>query len=64
MRDYGKNFKAIAELIGTKTTTHLKSFFVHYRKRYQLDQIIKNYEAKHNNDVIELSDEDDDPVSN
>jgi len=63
MRDYGKDFKAIAELMGTKTISHLKSFFIHYRKRYQLDQIIKNYEAKHNNSIIELSDDEDEQVN-
>lgn len=63
MRDYGKDFKAIAEVMGTKTITHLKSFFVHYRKRYQLDQIIKNYESKHSNSVIELSDDEDEQAT-
>lgn len=58
MREYGKDFKAIAELMGTKTPNHLKSFYVHYRKRYRLDTILKEYDAKQN--IIELSDDDDD----
>lgn len=68
MREYGKDFKAIADIMGTKTQNHLKSFYVHYRKRYQLDTILKEYDAKQNDvndDIIELSDDDDDdePVS-
>lgn len=62
MREYGKDFKAISELMGTKTPNHLKSFYSHYRKRYQLDKILEDYEAKQNS-VIELSDDDDEQVS-
>lgn len=61
MRNYGKDFKAISELMGTKTQNHLKSFYIHYRKRYQLDKIIKTYETR--NSVIELSDDDEEQVS-
>lgn len=63
MRKYGKDFKAIAELIGTKTHSHLKSFYVHYRKRYCLDGILKEYDAEQNS-IIELSDDEDEQVSN
>jgi len=63
MRKYGKDFKAIAETMGTKTQTHLKSFYAHYRKRYKLDTILKKYDAEQNTVIIELSDDEDEPVS-
>ncbi|XP_050431889.1 REST corepressor-like isoform X2 [Adelges cooleyi] len=56
MRKYGKNFQAIAETIGTKTQNHLKTFYSLYRKRYNLDTVLQEYDDEHNS-VIELSDE-------
>ena len=47
VRQYGKNLKAIAEIIGNKTENHVRSFFVTYRKRYGLDAILKEWEAEH-----------------
>lgn len=43
MRKYGKNFKLIAAIMGSKTQNHLKSFYVHYRNRYSIDGILKEY---------------------
>jgi len=63
MRKYGKDFKAIAETMGTKTPNHLKSFYTHYRKRYKLDTILKKYDADQSTIIIELSDDEDEPVS-
>lgn len=64
MRKYGRDFKAISELMMTKTPTHLNSFYTHYCKRYQLDKIIEDFEAKHKTPtIIELSDDDDEQVS-
>lgn len=62
MRKYGKDFKAIAELMGTKTHNHLKSFYIHYRKRYSLDGVLQQYNADRNS-IIELSDDEDEQVS-
>ncbi|WAR18988.1 RCOR3-like protein [Mya arenaria] len=39
IRKYGKDFAAIAEVIGTKTEAHLRSFFVNFRRRYNLDEM-------------------------
>lgn len=47
MRKFGKNFKVIAEVIGTKTESHVRSFYVNYRRRYNLDAALKEYEAEH-----------------
>eukprot|EP00096_Caligus_rogercresseyi_P015369 TRINITY_DN7817_c0_g1_i1.p1 TRINITY_DN7817_c0_g1~~TRINITY_DN7817_c0_g1_i1.p1 ORF type:complete len:501 (-),score=173.94 TRINITY_DN7817_c0_g1_i1:271-1773(-) len=45
VRIHGKNFKAIAEVIGTKTESNVRSFFVNYRRRYNLDAALGEYEA-------------------
>lgn len=47
VRKYGKDFKAIAEVIGNKTETHVRSFFVDFRRRYNLDEVLGEYEAEH-----------------
>ena len=41
IRTFGKNFTAIADVIGTKTESHVRSFFVNYRRRYNLDTALK-----------------------
>ena len=41
IRKFGKNFSVIASILGTKTESHVRSFFVNYRRRYDLDQIYK-----------------------
>lgn len=46
VRKYGKDFQAIAEVIGTKSDAHIRSFFVNYRRRYNLDAILQEYEAE------------------
>ncbi|XP_014235945.1 REST corepressor 1 isoform X2 [Trichogramma pretiosum] len=45
VRKYGKDAVAIAETIGTKNESHLKSFFVNYRRRFNLDAVLAEYEA-------------------
>ncbi|XP_018322383.1 REST corepressor 1 isoform X2 [Agrilus planipennis] len=44
VRKYGKDFKSIAEVLGNKTEHHVRTFFVNYRKRYNLDNVLKDYE--------------------
>ena len=59
VRKFGKNFRAIAEVIGTKTESHVRSFYVNYRRRYNLDVALKEYEAEHGptpNDDVEMND--------
>ncbi|XP_063230264.1 REST corepressor 1 isoform X2 [Bacillus rossius redtenbacheri] len=46
VRKYGKDFRAIAEVIGTKTEAHMRSFFVNYRRRYNLDAVLKEFESE------------------
>lgn len=46
LRKYGKDFKAIAEVIGNKSETLVRSFFVNYRRRYNLDEVLAEYELE------------------
>lgn len=62
IRKYGKDFAAIAEVIGTKTEAHLRSFFVNYRRRYNLDAVLKEFEAE--NGPILIDDEKEEKVQN
>lgn len=55
VRKYGKDFRAIAEVIGTKTEAHLRSFFVNYRRRYNLDAVLKEFEVE-NGPIVDNDD--------
>lgn len=44
VRKYGKDFKSIAEVLGNKTEHHIRTFFMNYRKRYELDNVLKEWE--------------------
>lgn len=46
IRKYGKQYGAIAEIIGSKTEAQVRTFFVNYRKKYNLDELVKTYEAQ------------------
>ena len=62
MRHYGKNFRAVADVIGTKTEVHVRSFFVQQRARYDLDTVLKNYERAHGGDGGGVSNGGDDSI--
>lgn len=47
IRKYGRNFKAVAEVVGNKTEANVRSFFVNYRRRFNLDGVLQEYEAEH-----------------
>ena len=47
VREYGKNFRAIAEVLGNKAESHVRNFFVNQRSRYNLDEVLANYEQEH-----------------
>ena len=57
VRKYGKNFQAIAEVIGNKLEAHIRSFFINFRRRYNLDEVLAEYEAEHGTQVIPDDDE-------
>lgn len=46
MRKYGKDFQSIAEIMGTKNEPQVNQFYTNYRKKYNLDDILKEFEAK------------------
>lgn len=46
IRKYGKQYGAIAEIIGSKSEAQVRTFFVNYRKKYNLDELVKEYEAQ------------------
>lgn len=56
VRKYGKDFGAIAEVIGTKTEAHVRSFFVNFKRRYNLDEVLAEYEAEHGVDPSKKTD--------
>lgn len=45
MRKHGKDFQSIAEIIGTKNESQVNQFYTNYRKKFNLEDIIKEYEA-------------------
>lgn len=51
VRKYGKDFQAIAEVIGNKLEAHVRSFFINFRRRYNLDEVLAEYEAEHGTQV-------------
>ena len=52
VRKYGKNFQAIAEVIGNKLEAHVRSFFINFRRRYNLDEVLAEFEAEHGTQVM------------
>lgn len=46
IQKHGKDFQAIAEILGTKTEQQVSQFYTSYRKKYNLDEKIKEFEAK------------------
>ncbi|XP_061922031.1 REST corepressor 2 [Entelurus aequoreus] len=46
IRRYGKDFTAIAEVIGNKTSAQVSSFFVSYRRRFNLDEVLREWAAE------------------
>ncbi|GBO02172.1 REST corepressor 3 [Araneus ventricosus] len=47
IRKYGRDFKAVAEVIGTKNEASVRSFFINYRRRFNLDNVLLEYDAEH-----------------
>lgn len=45
VRKFGKDFLTIADMIGTKTEAQVRTFFVNYRRRYNLDNMVTEFET-------------------
>lgn len=43
---YGKDFQSIADIIATKNEQHVRQFYTNCRKKYGLDAILSEFEAK------------------
>lgn len=72
VRKYGRDFQAIADTIGTKTEAQLRTFYVSYRRKFNLDNVLKEFEAEqkqlqeqlnNNNNSISCNKEDDSTTS-
>ncbi|XP_077426870.1 REST corepressor 3 [Vanacampus margaritifer] len=46
VRKYGKDFQAIADVIGNKTLGQVKNFFINYRRRFNLEEVLQEWEAE------------------
>lgn len=46
IRRYGKDFAAIADVIGNKTVSQVSSFFVSYRRRFNLEEVLREWQAE------------------
>ncbi|KAL7880256.1 hypothetical protein SRHO_G00025100 [Serrasalmus rhombeus] len=55
IRRYGKDFAAIADVIGNKTVGQVSSFFVSYRRRFNLEEVLREWQAEQ--DVLRGSNE-------
>lgn len=46
IRKFGKDFKKIAEILGTKNESQINQFYTNYRKKFNLEHILKEFEEK------------------
>uniref|UniRef100_A0A8D0A7V8 REST corepressor 1 n=1 Tax=Sander lucioperca TaxID=283035 RepID=A0A8D0A7V8_SANLU len=47
IRKYGRDFQAISDVIGNKSVVQVKNFLVNYRRRFNLDEVLQEWEAEH-----------------
>ncbi|XP_060685234.1 REST corepressor 1 isoform X3 [Hemiscyllium ocellatum] len=47
IRKYGRDFQAISDVIGNKTVVQVRNFFVNYRRRFNLEEVLQEWEAEH-----------------
>ncbi|CAB1321843.1 unnamed protein product, partial [Coregonus sp. 'balchen'] len=43
---YGRNWSAIAKMVGSKTVSQCKNFYFNYKKRQKLDEILQQHKMK------------------
>uniref|UniRef100_A0A8C9RHM9 REST corepressor 2 n=1 Tax=Scleropages formosus TaxID=113540 RepID=A0A8C9RHM9_SCLFO len=46
IRRYGRDLAAIAEVIGNKTVSQVSSFFISYRRRFNLEEVLREWQAE------------------
>lgn len=58
IRKYGRDFQAISDVIGNKSVVQVKNFLVNYRRRFNLDEVLQEWEAEHGMEAGEGGEED------
>jgi len=48
VRKYGKDFTAMSEVLGNKNVSHCRNFFVNYHRRFNLMDVLAEYEKANN----------------
>ena len=43
LRQHGRNWAAIAQLVVTKTESQCKNFYFNYKKKHRLEEILQEY---------------------
>lgn len=46
VRRYGRDFQAMADIVGNKTVQQCRNFFMNHRKKYSLDHVLEEYRAE------------------
>ncbi|XP_075993421.1 REST corepressor 1 [Genypterus blacodes] len=59
IRKYGRDFQAISDVIGNKSVVQVKNFLVNYRRRFNLDEVLQEWEAEHGMEAGERGGEED-----
>ncbi|XP_072039320.1 REST corepressor 3-like [Amphiura filiformis] len=49
IRKYGRDYQAIAEVVGNKTASQCRSFMNNFARRFNLDQVLAEYDADNEN---------------
>ncbi|KAG8437949.1 hypothetical protein GDO86_008582 [Hymenochirus boettgeri] len=57
VRRYGKDFQAISEVLGNKTPSQVKTFFISYRRRFNLEDVLQEWEAEQDHEPPTVSTE-------
>uniref|UniRef100_UPI004040CB1E REST corepressor 1 n=1 Tax=Homo sapiens TaxID=9606 RepID=UPI004040CB1E len=45
IRKYGRDFQAISDVIGNKSVVQVKNFFANYARRFNIDEVLQEWEA-------------------
>lgn len=56
IRKYGRDFQAISDVIGNKSVVQVKNFLVNYRRRFNLDEVLQEWEAEHGVEAGDVGD--------